>query len=111
MSLERIENIIIESLKEYNQEKESTKLHNPTSKTRLYGEESIFDSMGLVYLITDIEEKISDEPKNIVLADEKAMSQKTFPFKDVGDFGKIYSKSFRRVKSRKNARPTIGKRI
>ena len=83
MSLERIENIIIESLKEYNQEKESTKLHNPTSKTRLYGEESIFDSMGLVYLITDIEEKISDEfSKNIVLADEKAMSQKTSPFKD-----------------------------
>ncbi len=89
MSLERIENIIIESLKEYNQEKESTKLHNPTSKTRLYGEESIFDSMGLVYLITDIEEKISDEfSKNIVLADEKAMSQKTSPFKDVETLAK-----------------------
>ena len=89
MSLERIENIIIETLKEYNQEKESTKLHNPTSKTRLYGEESIFDSMGLVYLITDIEEKISDEfSKNIVLADEKAMSQKTSPFKDVETLAK-----------------------
>ncbi|AXX90870.1 hypothetical protein CKA55_05130 [Arcobacter suis] len=89
MSLERIENIIIESLKEYNQEKESTKLHNPTSKTRLYGEKSIFDSMGLVYLITDIEEKISDEfSKNIVLADEKAMSQKTSPFKDVETLAK-----------------------
>ena len=89
MSLERIENIIIESLKEYNQEKESTKLHNPTSKTRLYGEESIFVSMGLVYLITDIEEKISDEfSKNIVLADEKAMSQKTSPFKDVETLAK-----------------------
>lgn len=89
MSLERIENIIIESLKEYNQEKENTKLHNPTSKTRLYGEKSIFDSMGLVYLITDIEEKISDEfSKNIVLADEKAMSQKTSPFKDVETLAK-----------------------
>ncbi len=89
MSLERIENIIIESLKEYNQEKESTKLHNPTSKTRLYGEESIFDSMGLVYLITDIEEKISEKKKkNIVLADEKDMSQKTSPFKDVETLAK-----------------------
>lgn len=84
MILERIENIIIESLKEYNQELESLELNNPTNKTRLYGEKSVLDSMGLVYLITDIEEKISDKfSKNIVLADEKAMSQKTSPFRDV----------------------------
>ncbi len=84
MILERIENIIIESLREYNQEQESVELNNPTNKTKLYGERSVLDSMGLVYLITDIEEKISDQfSKNIVLADEKAMSQKTSPFRDV----------------------------
>ena len=84
MILERIENIIIESLREYNQELESVELNNPTNKTKLYGERSVLDSMGLVYLITDIEEKISDQfSKNIVLADEKAMSQKTSPFRDV----------------------------
>lgn len=84
MILERIENIIIESLKEYNQILESLELNNPTNKTMLYGEKSVLDSMGLVYLITDIEEKISDQfSKNIVLADEKAMSQKTSPFRDV----------------------------
>ena len=45
--------------------------------------------MGLVYLITDIEEKISDEfSKHIVLADEKAMSQKTSPFRDVETLAK-----------------------
>lgn len=84
MSIEKIENIIIESLKEYNQELENIELNNPTSKTRLYGERSVLDSIGLVYIITDIEEKISEEfNKNIVLADEKAMSQKTSPFRDI----------------------------
>lgn len=89
MSLERIENIIIESLREYNQELESHKLNNLTSKTKLYGEKSVLDSIGLVYLITNIEEKISNEfLKNIVLADEKAMSQKTSPFRDVETLAK-----------------------
>ncbi|MFW2525515.1 hypothetical protein ACN5O8_07285 [Aliarcobacter butzleri] len=89
MSLEKIENIIIESLKECNQELENAELNNTTNKTRLYGEKSVLDSIGLVYLITDIEEKISDEfSKNIVLADEKAMSQKTSPFRDVETLAK-----------------------
>lgn len=84
MNLEKIENIILESLKEYNKELEKEELNNPTNKTKLYGEESVLDSIGLVYLITDIEERISDEFKiDIVLADEKAMSQKTSPFRDV----------------------------
>ncbi|MGJ0290188.1 hypothetical protein [Aliarcobacter cryaerophilus] len=89
MNLEKIENIIIKSLKDYNQQLEIEELNNPTNKTKLYGEKSILDSMGLVYLITDIEEKISDEfSKHIVLADEKAMSQKTSPFRDVETLAK-----------------------
>lgn len=89
MSLEKIENIIIESLKEYNQTLENIELKTYTKQTKLYGEKSILDSMGLVYLITDIEEKISDEfSKHIVLANEKAMSQKTSPFRDVETLAK-----------------------
>lgn len=89
MSLEKIGIIIIESLKEYNQELQNAELDNPTNKTKLYGEKSVLDSMGLVYLITDIEERISDEfEKDIVLADEKAMSQKTSPFRDVETLAK-----------------------
>ncbi|KLE09504.1 MULTISPECIES: hypothetical protein [Arcobacteraceae] len=89
MSLEKIENIIIESLKEYNQSLGSSELKNCTAQTRLYGEKSVLDSIGLVYLITDIEEKISDKfSKNIVLADEKAMSQRTSPFRDVETLAK-----------------------
>ncbi len=89
MSLEKIENIIIESLKEYNQTLENIELKTYTKQTKLYGEKSVLDSIGLVYLITDIEEKISDKfSKNIVLADEKAMSQKTSPFRDIETLAK-----------------------
>lgn len=89
MSLEKIENIIIESLKEYNQALENIELKTYSKQTKLYGEKSVLDSIGLVYLITDIEEKISDKfSKNIVLADEKAMSQKTSPFRDIETLAK-----------------------
>ena len=43
MSLEVIQNLIIETLKEYNQELESKELENPTINTRLYGASSALD--------------------------------------------------------------------
>lgn len=76
---DKIEKIIIETLVELNEE-----LENPDSKTRLYGANGGLDSLSLVSFITDLEEKISDEfDKEIVLADEKAMSAKTSPFRSV----------------------------
>ena len=40
--------------------------------------------MGVVFLVTEIEEAISENFKfNIVLADERAMSLKTSPFRNV----------------------------
>lgn len=44
----------------------------------------MLDSLSLVSFITDIESLISDEfDKNIILADEKAMSQRVSPFRTV----------------------------
>ena len=81
---EKIEKIIIDTLKELNEELENENLHNPTSETKLYGGSGALDSLALVSLITDLEEKISDEfEKDIILADEKAMSQRTSPFRSV----------------------------
>ena len=80
----RIEKIIIEVLNEINEELENENLNNPTSETKLYGGSGALDSLALVSLITDLEERISDEfEKDIILADEKAMSQKTSPFRNV----------------------------
>lgn len=82
--IEEIEKIIIETLKDLNEEIENEAFLNPTSKTKLYGSQGALDSLALVSFITDLEEKISDEfNKEIVLADEKAMSAKTSPFRNV----------------------------
>lgn len=81
---QKIEEIILEVLTEMNEELENENLNNPTSETKLYGGNGALDSLSLVSLITDLEEKISDEfEKDIILADEKAMSQKTSPFRNV----------------------------
>lgn len=48
---------------------------------KLFGGESLLDSLGLVSLIVSIEESIEDNfNKSIILADEKAMSRRTSPF-------------------------------
>ena len=81
---QKIEKIIIETLNEINEELENENLNNPTSETKLYGGSGVLDSLALVSLITDLEERISDEfEKDIILADEKAMSQRTSPFRNV----------------------------
>ncbi|QKF72301.1 hypothetical protein AFAEC_0079 [Aliarcobacter faecis] len=81
---EKIENIIYETLKELNEELENEAFENPSLKTKLYGGNDSLDSLALVSFIADLEDKISDEfSKNIVLADEKAMSSKTSPFRNI----------------------------
>lgn len=81
----KIEQIIIEILTELNEELEKQPLNNPTRDTKLYGENGSLDSLALVTLITDLEAKISEEfDSEIIIADEKAMSQTTSPFRSIG---------------------------
>lgn len=81
---EKIENIIYETLQELNEELENEAFDNPDTKTKLYGGSGAMDSLALVSFITDLEERISDEfDADIVLADEKAMSATTSPFRNI----------------------------
>ncbi len=81
---EKIQELIIHSIKELNEELENKSLNNPTTQTRLYGANGALDSLALVSLITDLEDIISEEfDKDIILADEKAMSQRTSPFRSI----------------------------
>ena len=90
---EKIEKIIINILIEFNEELENPLLDNPASKTKLYGQNGTLDSLALVSFITDLEEVISDEfDKDIILADEKAMSSTTSPFRNIETLT-IYIKS------------------
>jgi acyl carrier protein len=63
---------------------QNKKISKISLNTNIYGEKGNFDSLGLVNLIVEIEDKVYKKfNKKIVLADEKAMSRKHSPFKDV----------------------------
>jgi hypothetical protein len=49
----------------------------------LFGAPSPLDSLGLVALLIDIEEAFQKEGHALVLSDERAMSQRRSPFRDV----------------------------
>ncbi len=55
-----------------------------SADTVLFGKKGVLDSMGLVTLIIAVEQAIEDRfGKTIALADEKAMSQASSPYRSV----------------------------
>ena len=91
--MEKIKQIVLEALKTLGDELGDESLKNADETTRLYGKNSSLSSIDLVTLVVDIEEKIESElGKNVVLADEKAMSAFDSPFRDVGSLCKYISK-------------------
>lgn len=68
--------------------------------TPLYGNEAVLDSLGLVRFILQVEEAIEDEfETTIVLADEKAMSQKNSPFRNIGTLAEYIEKILKENRS------------
>ncbi|RKO64063.1 hypothetical protein CKA54_07450, partial [Campylobacter sp. P255] len=73
----RVEKIILHALENLSDEIPELKIVH--SKTQLF-----LDSLALVSLVADLEELLSEEfDKEIILADEKMMSARNSPFKDV----------------------------
>ncbi len=61
--------------------------------TRLIGREAVLDSMGLVNLIVEIEQRLEDDfGMAVVLADDRAMSQEKSPFRSVGSLADYISR-------------------
>ena len=80
----KIQSIIIDCIKVLNEELDVSEPEEPNNDTRLYGSQSGLDSIGLVSLIADVEDAISEQfDLTIVLADERAMSQLASPFRRV----------------------------
>ena len=62
----------------------STDQNGFQESTRLIGHDAVLDSMGLVSLLLDVEQSISEQyDVVIIIADERAMSQKRSPFRSV----------------------------
>jgi acyl carrier protein len=66
-------------------EQSGTPLEQITEETVIVGPEAVLDSIGVVSLIVDIEQRLQMEHDvTVILASEKAMSQKNSPFRSVG---------------------------
>ena len=80
-----IENLIITSVKEINEQLPQEQQLGQSTKTVLFGKDGKLDSLGLVTLLVIIEQNIEEEfDVSITIADERAMSQKHSPFRTLG---------------------------
>ena len=79
-----IQSIVLESVQMLAEDFELEALKAPDPQTALYGEGGSLDSMSLVNLIADIEEALAEKfDASIALADEKAMSAKSSPYRNI----------------------------
>lgn len=77
--------LILARLARLSQELEKPILAQADEQTRLFGEASPLDSIGLVTLMSDLEDDIHKACGVwVTIADEKAMSRLTSPFRRVG---------------------------
>ena len=79
-----IQSLVLKSVQMLAEDFELEALKAPDLKTPLYGGDGSLDSMALVNLIADIEEALAEKfGASIALADEKAMSAKNSPYRNV----------------------------
>jgi acyl carrier protein len=83
MKTEQIQSIILSAMKTANISLEPDEQLEIGLEAPIFGPESKLDSLGLVSLLIDIEESFADEGVTIVLSDERAMSEKRTPYRDV----------------------------
>ena len=85
--MKEILDVVLEVVREVGEDQGKDVLIEATAETRLFGHN--LDSMGVVFLVTDLESRLSEElGVDVVLADERAMSQKTSPFRSVDTLAK-----------------------
>ena len=81
---EKILSLVTAALRDLGAELNRPELAAPPPGLRLFGAQSPLDSMALVSLIADIEYRIAAEfGRELVLADERAMSQLRSPFRTI----------------------------
>ncbi|MHB8901027.1 MAG: acyl carrier protein [Thermoguttaceae bacterium] len=81
----QVEAAVLAAIEELNQDLPKGAVLQPAPDTVLFGRGSRLDSLGLVNLIVAVESSLADRLEvDITLADEKAMSQASSPFRTVG---------------------------
>jgi acyl carrier protein len=82
---EQILTLVRDAVTDLNDELQYETLENPTEETVLFGGDDGIDSLSLVRLVVDIEQRIQEDiGKKASLTDERAMSAKRSPYRSVG---------------------------
>lgn len=82
---DQIITLVVDAVTDLNEELQYETLNNPTDETILFGGDDGIDSLSLVRLVVDIEQRIQEETgKKVSLTDERAMSAKRSPYRSVG---------------------------
>lgn len=85
--------VVIEMTREM-LEAEGSSGNEVDEQTRLYGDGGIFDSMGIVSLIVAVEQEIQDRyGKSVALADERALSRSSSPYRTVSTLARYAADS------------------
>jgi len=83
LSLQECTDLICEIYKEFLPPGQPA--HDVNAETRLFGARTQLDSSALVSLLVEVEQQINDAVgTEILLADDRAMSQKHSPFRNIG---------------------------
>ena len=78
-----IAGIILACMENINLARETDQQLKIHAQAPIFGPDSALDSLGLVSLLIDIEDSFADNEIEISLSDERAMSQKRSPYRDV----------------------------
>jgi acyl carrier protein len=82
---EEVLGIVYRAIDELNPQLPPERRLEKSPETVVFGRAGRLDSLGLVNLIVAIEQAVEDEfAVSVALADEKAMSQRSSPFRTVG---------------------------
>ncbi len=83
LSEEEIQTVVLDVLHELNLVREADQQRQLSPESPLFGPDGQLDSMELVALAMDIEDAFAERGIDISVSDEKAVSAKRSPFRDV----------------------------
>ena len=87
MDRDKIKSLVVDCLREAVSDMEGKEDMAVTDEVKLFGRDGLFDSLGLVSFLVDMEDKLADElDLEINLSDEKALSAHSGPFRNVDSF-------------------------
>ena len=82
---EKVEKLMRDAVAEFNADRPSNQQLNDDTLPPLIGKSTLLDSLDLVRLIVAVEEQIQDTLDiRLTLADERAMSESSSPFRTLG---------------------------